>query len=921
MRNRYLSWSLIGMLLLFSFLGGGILSLFVDYYWFSTLSYQRLFLTVLGARVAVGVVGVVVTMLFLAFNWLRAIKHCKGLERLLPTELAATPLALLFHPTRMRRIVWLASLVLGLLVGLVLASQWERTLLFFTQAPFGVVDPIFGQDTAFYVFTLPFIEQIRSLGWTLTILALLVCGVIYLLHGQLDHPIKDPLQIVRGGWSKLFSSAALRHMGLLIGLLLFLFAVGAYLDRFERLYDPSGLFTGPGYADIYGTLPSLALRAAAALVAMVAVPVALMRRNPRLLGGVFSLLVLVWVGGNLYSGLLQRIIVAPNELEKERPFLARHIAATNRAFKLDLIVERTLDRDTPLTAEDITRNRSTVNNVRLWDHEPLLDTFSQIQEIRTYYDFVSVDNDRYHIDGELRQTMLSPREMNPKALPSPTWINQRLTFTHGYGVTAGPVNRVNEQGLPVLFVQDLPPKTSKAAFHIDAPEIYYGEVVQDGDYVFVNTAQEEFDYPQGDTNVFTRYEGSGGISLASFWRRLLFSAHLRDLKLLLSQDFGSATRLMIHRNVVDRVRRIAPFFFYDSDPYMIVAGGRLIWVLDAYTRTARYPYAEQVREIGNYMRNPVKVLVDAKNGSVHFYAVDPEEPLARAYGKIFPGLLRPMAEMPEEVRAHLRHPADLFYIQAALHATYHMRDVNTFYNKEDQWSVPVVGQKQMEPYYTIMRLPGESQEEFILMLPFTPRRKDNLAAWMAARSDGEHYGQLIVYTFPKQKLVYGPKQMVARINQHPEVSQQITLWDQSGSNVIRGTLLVIPIEDALIYIQPLYLRAEDGRIPELKRVIAGYENEIAMGLDLEDALDQIFSGSRSSRANLSLQGTALPGVNFSGRGPSNSIPADQNTLQAQALREYRALSEAGRTGSWDRFGQSLQELGRLLEQLHKDVAP
>jgi uncharacterized membrane protein (UPF0182 family) len=451
---------------------------------------------------------------------------------------------------------------------------------------------------------------------------------------------------------------------------------------------------------------------------------------------------------------------------------------------------------------------------------------------------VSVDNDRYRLGEELRQTMLSPRELNNESLPSRTWVNERLTFTHGYGLTVGPVNRVNEQGLPVLYVQDLPPRSTVAELEVIRPEIYYGEVTQS--YVFVKTRQQEFNYPEGDQNIFSTYEGSGGLALGSLWRRLLLSVFAGDVEMLLSDDFTDETRILIYRNIAQRIRKVAPFLEFDSDPYMVIDQGRLYWILDAYTISNRFPYAEHYGRLGNYMRNPVKAVVDAYNGSMTFYMVDPEEPIARAWDAAFPGVIRPLGEMSASLREHLRHPADYFNVQAEMYATYHMLDVNTFYNKEDQWSVPAVGEVRMEPYYTVMRLPEESEAEFILMLPFTPRLKDNLAAWMVARNDGDLLSQLVVYAFPKQRLIYGPKQMVGRINQDPLVSQQITLWDRAGSNVIRGTLLVIPIEQSLLYIQPLYLRSEDGRIPELKRVIVGYGNDIAMGVDLEDALDRIF---------------------------------------------------------------------------------
>ena len=495
-------------------------------------------------------------------------------------------------------------------------------------------------------------------------------------------------------------------------------------------------------------------------------------------------------------------------------------------------------------------------------------------------------------------------------------MNERLTFTHGYGLTVGPVNRVNEQGLPVLYVQDLPPRSTAPELEVSRPEIYYGEVTKD--YVFVKTAQQEFNYPEGDQNIFSTYDGKGGIGLASLWQRLLISAHTRDLKMLLSDDFTADTRILLYRNVMERIYKVAPFLEFDADPYMVIDEGRLFWIIDGYTVSGRFPYAEGFEQVGNYMRNPVKAVLDAYDGTMSFYLVDPDEPIARAWNAVFPGMIRPLDELPASLRAHLRHPADFFDVQSQMYATYHMRDVNTFYNKEDQWSVPEVGEARMEPYYTVMRLPEESAAEFILMLPFTPRLKDNLSAWMVARNDGDLLGQLVVYAFPKQRLIYGPKQMFGRINQDPIVSQQITLWDRAGSNVIRGTLLVIPIEQSLIYIQPLYLRSEDGRIPELKRVIVGYGNGIAMGVDLEDALDRIFGGKPGTRPGTTtraeppppLAGTLVP----PGTEEASASPA---TPAAQAQRHYEALREAAAAGDWTRFGAELDALGERLRDLDR----
>ncbi len=744
---------------------------------------------------------------------------------------------------------------------------------------------------------------------SLVVITLLGVGLLYMLRLQSER---------RTGQNVITISPFLEygrwHLAALLAALLATGAWGSWLDRFAEMYRQGGLFAGPGYSDLFGTIPLLTLKAVVLLVGAGVVLVALPRRRYREVLGVGVMVVVVWIGASLYTSGLHRFVVSPNELEKERPYLKEHITATNLAFGLDRVKERGLTEDDVLSAQDVARNRATINNVRLWDHEPLLETFSQIQEIRTYYKFESVDNDRYVINGELRQTMLSPREMNQNALPSRTWVNQRLTFTHGYGLTLGPVNRVNEQGLPVLLVKDLPPKSEFPELAVKQPQIYFGEV--EDEYVFVHTHQQEFDYPEGDANIFSTYAGTGGVPLDSWPKRLLLAAYLKDMKMLLSDDFTPETRVLLMRNIVKLVTKLAPFLQLDRDPYLVITEGKLVWIMDGYTLTDRYPYAQQVAGIGNYIRNSVKITVDARDGTVRFYLADPHDPIIAAYAALLPGMFHPLEEMPAGLRVHLRHPEDLFSIQCNMYTTYHMLDVNTFYNKEDQWAVPVVGQKSMVPYWMVMKLPGEGKEEFILMLPLTLRLTDNLAAWMVARTDGEHLGQLLVYTFPKQKVVFGPRQMVARINQDPAVSQQITLWDTSGSNVIRGTLLVIPIENSLIYVQPLYLKATDGRIPELKRVVAGYQDQIAMGVDLEDALGQIF-GPAGKAPRTPLQAKAASRAQAAQMPSLPGSPTGGSALGRQAMQHYNAMQEASRQGDWGRFGRELEQLGNALRQLAK----
>jgi len=626
-----------------------------------------------------------------------------------------------------------------------------------------------------------------------------------------------------------------------------------------------------------------------------------------------SLYTIVGIVSALVPSLFQKLVVAPNELVKETPFIKNNIAATRKAYGLDKIEEREITADKPLTSSDIAANSLTVKNVRLWDREQLLSTFSQIQEIRTYYEFISVDNDRYMINDEIRQIMLSPRELASESLPNKSWINEKLSFTHGYGLAAGPVNLVTAKGLPVLFVKDLPPKSEFEQLNINRPEIYYGE--KTNDYVIVNTKSKEFDYPKGDENVYTTYQGKGGVKIDSFLKRLFFAIKFSSLKLFLSNDVTSKSRILYYRNIKERVEKIVPFLTLDRDPYAVVADDKIYWIYDAYTKTNNYPYSQPLSLNGgsvNYIRNSVKIIIDTYDGSIFFYQSDTDDPIIRTYAKIFPNLFQPMNKIPKSLVSHLRYPEDIFSLQTAIYTTYHMDNPQIFYNKEDQWEIPTISEdqkqetidavQQMGPRHIIMKLPGEKKEEYILMLPFTPRNKDNLSAWMVARNDGDSYGKLIVYRFPKQKLIFGPKQVIGRINQDTEVSRQISLWDQRGSQVIQGPLLVIPIEESLIYVRPLYLKADAGKIPELKRVIVAYENKIAMEETLETALSKIFGTAQT------------PSVPDEINKPVVSTGQQTNDLFKQAQELYDKAISSQKEGNWALYGDAIKKLGEILKR-------
>jgi uncharacterized membrane protein (UPF0182 family) len=796
------------------------------------------------------------------------------------------------------------TLAVALLVGLTARSEWQTVLAYRNAQPFGLADPIFNRDVGFYVFRLPLWRRGLEWGSLLVGCTLLVTALLYFLGRVLVLTARGPVITAR----------ARAHLLVLLALLLFAKATDFWLDRFELLYSQRGAVFGAMYTDVNATLPALSFLAAlAALVGGAALLQVLWRGGRTVVAGLI-VLGLGWIGGVwAYPALVQRLRVAPNALVVEGPYIAHHIRATRQAFALDRIEERDFPAREMLEPADLARNAVTLKNVRLWDHGPLLATFAQLQEIRTYYRFVDVDNDRYTIDGEYRQLMLSARELSYQNLPRDAqgrdadrqWINEHLQYTHGYGVVVGPVNRITPEGLPELFIRDIPPASS-VELKVAQPEIYYGEVAND--YVFVGTRSREIDYPSGDENVYTSYRGRGGIPVGSFGRRLLLALRFGSYRILLSDEITPESRAMYYRQISERVRRIAPFLRFDADPYLVIrSDGSLAWILDAYTTTHRFPYAERVTGFGNYVRNSVKVVVDAYHGTVHFYLADDQDPVVRVYARAFPGLFRPLAGMPADLRAHLRYPAGFFAAQARMYATYHMQDPRVFYNKEDLWSIPrqVDGNdREMAPYFTIMRLPGARREEFVLLTLFTPLRRDNMIAWLAARSDGEHYGRLVAFLFPKQRLVYGPRQITARIDQDPTIAQQLTLWNQQGSKVIRGSLLAIPIEESLLYIEPMYLAAARGSIPELKRVFVAHGNQIAMEETLEASLQAIFGRRPAVAAARPPDGAPRP-------------PAGDGlgAVVGRAWEAWTRAQESLRRGDWAAYGDAQKRLEEALRAL------
>ena len=891
----------VGLLLLV-FLALGLIAqlvpLYTDWLWFQEVGYTQVFTTTLALRGALFTSLALTVLIFLYINLTLAARTAAPDVIWELEDQLGLPGRVVIEPL-IRRFLPLVLFMIALVAGLRATAHWETLLGYLNATEFGGADPLFGRDLAFFVFVLPFWRLLYGWAVTLAVSTIVLTLVVYILQRSLVLTTRGPRLAV----------GARTHLLALGALALAPKAVGFWLDRFELVFSPRGIVFGASYTDIHASLPALSVLAVVSGVAAAACLAQIARPGVRLVVGGLIVLGLVWVIGlGIYPTLLQRFSVTPNELVAERPFIEHNIRMTRQAYGLDRIEERSFPADETLDARALERNAPTIENIRLWDHRPLLRTFGQLQEIRTYYKFVDVDNDRYTLNGEYKQLMLSPRQLSYAHLQSRIWINEHLTFTHGYGVVVGPVNRITPEGLPEFLVKDIPPQSTGGFPAITRPEIYFGEV--SNEYALVRTRQQELNYPSGDANVYTTYAGTGGIPLGTFARKLLFAIRFGEIKILLANDLTAESRIMIYRAVLPRVRQITPFFRFDRDPYIVVTNdGRLVWMLDGYTTTTRYPYSDPVPGVGNYVRNSVKVTIDAYHGTVRFYLADPTDPIVRAYARAFHGLLQPLDALPADLRAHLRYPEDFFAIQARKYATYHMRDPQVFYNKEDLWTVPprtIDGrEREMEPYYTIMRLPGEKKEEFILLTLYNPSRRDNMIAWLAARSDPPNYGKLLVYDFPKQKLVFGPRQIDARIDQDPVISQQLSLWNQRGSTVIRGSLLAIPLDQSLIYVQPLYLAAsEQGALPELRRVIVSYGNQIAMEPTLQQSLARIFGGRAPGPARAA------------GAPPPTALEAAAARQLAQRAWEiWSRAQDALRRGDWATYGAEQKRLEEALRAL------
>jgi len=870
---------------------------FSGWFFFNETGFSDVFTTVFYAKAGSGFCCAFLLFIFCAVNLRNAHRLKFPAARMFSINNISLGMRNVELLQRFKPLSLLAALLLALLAANWGASQWEKVMLFINRVDFGTAAPVVGIDLGFFFFTLPALEMVSTFSTMALLSATVLCGVVYYL--------RSGIQLSEQGI--MLDEGVRRHLAVLVGLYSLTVSCEFFMAIFRLLLAGNGIAEGAGYSDVNARVPTLVILTIATPLAGAILSAGIWRASRRLI--VIPLLVVVAIyvlGIKIYPTMLQKFKVAPNELALEMPYIDSNIKLTRFGYDLDKIETVPFDVDNKLTAADISANDATIKNIRLWDHAPLLKTYSQLQQIRTYYKFFDVDNDRYLVNGQYTQVMLSPRELSYADLPSRNWINERLIFTHGNGITFGPVSRISKEGLPEFFVKDIPP-VSLADIKVNRPEIYFGEL--SNEYVIVTTKVPEFSYPTATGNITTTYSGKGGVALDSLLTQALFAIRFKTEKILLSTDITSKSRILYNRNINQRVKALAPFLRFDSDPYLVVTStGRLSWIIDAYTFSSRLPYAKPARDGVNYIRNSVKAVVDAYDGSVKFYVSDQQDAIIRAYRLMFPGMFKPMAAMPEDLRRHVRYPHNFLQLQAAMFSAYHMSDPKVFYNKENLWQVPALGEKPMEPYYTIMKLPGEKVEEYILLLPFTPSKRDNLVAWLTARCDEPNYGKIRAYTFPRDRLIYGPKQIDARINQDSFISQQLTLWNQRGSEVIRGSMLVIPIEKSLLYVQPLFLAADKAALPELKRVLVAFGDQVVMEENLELALQRLFGGKKEPvQAALPVMASPAPAGGDQKTGNS--------ALAREAMGIYEKAMNLQRQGNWAGYGDELRKLEQVLRRM------
>src|SRR5882724_228163 len=927
-RRRWRRWALAGLVVVFILLSR-ILAVYVSALWFGSLGYSSVYWTIFKLKTGLFLIFALLTALILrgAFWLLERGFAAYATEK---RTIVVNNQPVQFSPARFTRpVAWIVSIVFALINGFAMKAEWREFGLYLRQPSTGLPDPIFGKPLGFYLFSLPVYDALSS--WLISLAFIILC--VTLLYSLLALPQK----VLKS--SALPTGTAIVAISLSVAFFLLLLAAKTYLARFPYIWEDHQTFTGVTYAEANYLLPALLLVSVALIIAAaISVFNAVSMRKIRLLLLALGLPVITYILGVVaVPAYVTSFIVKPNEIDRESPYIEHNIAWTRRAFGLDGIELRDFAAENSVEALNLSTNRPTLDNIRLWDWQALRDTLKQIQAIRTYYDFSDVDVDRYRVGGQMRQMMVAPREININRLPdqSRNWINERLIYTHGYGLTMNTANGFTPEGMPLFVVSDMPVKSNAPEVQVNRPQIYYGEETNTD--VYVKTRQKEFDYPQGEANTYTTYEGQGGIRIGGGLRRTLLAWALGDLsKLPFSDDVTSESRILIHRNIREMVNGVAPFLIYDDDPYIVITDeGRLVWMLDAFTESATFPYSTHhvvANNDINYIRNSVKVAIDAYDGTLRFYVFDPEDPLIKAYRAMFPGLFQDAAQMPAALRAHVRYPETLIRAQGEVYGLYHTQNTKAFFQREDVWSVAqqvgadAQGKKQtqpIDPYYVLMQLPGEREKlEFLIFLPFTPGNRNNMIGWMAGRCDAENYGKLLVYNFPKSRLIDGPLQIEARIDQNAQLSAQFTLWNQQGSHVIRGHLLVIPVGSSLIYVEPIYLQAERSPMPELRLVVLATQERLAYGLTFEEAMLNLFGeAGKTPTAEKPQAGNEKP---VEGQPKPSASPAAAASMQQlidraiQEFDEYQRLTAQGKLGE---AGQKLEQHKRTLEEIKRAAKP
>ena len=897
------------LLILVLFLGmGSLIGIYTDYLWFEMIGYTSVFTTILQWRLLTIIPGFIIAFVFLYLNAKIARDSISKIlaEKNIPYE----------KIDNLSVLIGIAAF--SAFFGLIFSGNWQTILLYLNGTSFGIEDPILMNDIGFYIFELPFLHMIRGVLFGLTIISLVLVLVLYIY--RLEPVFQDEsssaaddedFYSLKSGPSagevlEKLPAKVLIHLSALLALLFALIAFGFFLDRYEILFSQQGVVAGAGYTDVHIRLPIFNILTILSLLTAVALLANVKLKNIKIPVIGVVLIVVFFLASSFVPNVYQQFRVEPTEFQLEEPYLEYNINYTRMAFGLSDIEERSFDVNSDLTLSELENNSEVTENIRIWDRRALEQTYRQLQQIRTYYTFDNVDTDRYQTEEGYRQYMISARELDTTQLApeARTWVNERLVYTHGFGVVMNPVSTKTDDGRPVFVLRDIPPV---GEFNVSNPRIYYGEITND--YKIADSGKAEFDYPSGGQNVFTQYEGTSGIVLDSFIKRLLFAYTFSEPKFVLSEYMNDNARLMYRQQIMERTQTIAPFLEYDSDPYPVIYEGKVYWIIDAYTTAENYPYSESYSGTNfndiNYIRNSVKVVIDSYEGSVDFYVME-DEPVVDTYSNIFPELFKPFSEMPPGLQEHIRYPKDFFRVQMDLYQNYHMTSPGTFYNKEDAWEIPREvyrgGSIDMEPYYMITELPNGGGLEYVLLQPFTPRNRENMIAWIAARCDEPYYGEIKHYELPKGELIYGPTQIESRIDQDPDISEQLTLWGQTGSRVIRGNLLVVPIGNSILYTEPIFISAEESEIPELRRVVASSGQRVIMGETLEESLQMLAGGTIVQED-----------------GEVIEVPTATRDLAQEALDHYNRAQENLREGDWAAYGEEIDQMEDILNRLAEGV--